>query len=265
MASPTDDWQATIRELFTIGRGTDYPGIGGVTGTGIEPFSFVGNRAGVGLGVVFGTDRVGPRRLRFPVRVIGDSESDVYGNLRVLASAWRPAAGSDEVTLDVRWPGMVETVMRCYGHPGEVSPNLADMKGGVIDCTVDFYAAPLWYGAEQSAASAASAYDIPASATGETGADTDRVTITLTGNGSTPTVTHSPSGGTVIFSQALAVGESAVIDLHTRTVTVNGSNADSRVSSASTWFRFTGGADNTVTVTGAASQSITHRPAHWSP
>lgn len=263
MTAPTTDWQATIRELFTIGRSTDYPGIGDVTGAGIEPFTFTGGRTAAG--VRFGRDRVGPLRLRFPVRILGDSEADVWGNYRALASAWRPAPDTSEVTLDVRWPGMAETHMRLYGHPGEVSPRLGEMKGGLVEATVEFWADQWWYGAEQTAASAASAYDITAANAGETGADTDRATITLTGNGSTPTITHSPSGGTVTFSQALAGGETAVIDLHARTVTIGGANADSRIDASSTWFRVTGGVDNTITVTGAGSQSYTHRPAYWSP
>lgn len=260
----SQDWQATIRGLFTIGRATDYPGIGGVEGVGIEPFDFTGSLRSQGNDVAYGRDRVGPRRLVFPVRVLGTTEADTWGNVRALASAWRPQPDETEVSLEVRWPGMAETAMTVFGHPGRVSPGIpGQIKSGHIDVTCEFWADAWWYGAEVSASASATTPHVLA-ATGETGADTDRIIFTVDGNGGFPKITHA-NGGYINFTVSVAGPDTAVIDVHNRTVTVNGVNADNRVDPASTWFRFDGGTTNTITANGMTGLDVVYRPAYWSP
>lgn len=267
MAAPTTDWQATIRELFTIGRDTDYPGLGGAEGAGLSPFLSSAAARGLGFGVTFGVDRLGPRTLRIPVEILGDTEADTWGNYRALASAWRPAPDGTEVPLDVRWPGMVETTMRLYGHPGEVAMRQVTTKSTHLAVECQFTADPWWYGAEVTQASATSPITIAASAAGESGADTDRVTLVIYGNGGTPQIIHSPSNGDITFTSAVTAGDPVTIDLHTRAVTKSAGAVDTSnlIAASSSWFRLTGGVENELTLNNVAAVTIVHRPAHWSP
>lgn len=267
MAAPTTDWQATIRELFTIGRGTDYPGLGGTEGAGLSPFLSSATVRGLGFGVTFGPDRLGPRTLRIPVEVLGDTEADTWSNYRALASAWRPATDGTEVPLDVRWPGMAETNMRLYGHPGEVAIRQVTTKSTHLAVECEFIADPWWYGAEVTDASATSPATITAADAGETDADTDRVTLVVYGNGGTPVITHDPSNGDITFTSAVTAGDPVTLDLHARTATKSDGAVDAAnlIAASSSWFRITGGVENTLTITGAAAVTIIHRPAHWSP
>lgn len=263
MTAPTIDWQATIRELFTIGRDTDYPGLGSTDGAGLTPFVGAAALSSIGPDVVFGGDRLGVRRIRIRVKVLGDTEADAWQNWRALASAWRPQPDRTEVPLDVRWPGMAETVMRAYGHPAGATVNPATLKAGYLSADLAFDADPLWYGDDVTQASAASPVTLPSS--GETGADTNRATITVHGSGGTPSIVLDSTGEDITFNQVLAAGQTYVIDLHERTVTKAGNDASTHVASSSTWFRIPGGEASTLTLTGGAALTVVHRPAHWSP
>lgn len=255
----TTDWQATIRG-FTIGRDTNYPGLGDTRGVGPGGVNVRAVPYARGRGAVFAAPVHSAEQLSFKVRILGDTEAETWQRYRALASAWRPAAGTEEVALDVRWPGMAETEMRLYGQPGGLSVLPATLKSTYLEADAEFVADGYWYGAAVTQASAASPIII--GAPGQTGADTDRVTLTIHGNGGTPSLVHS-SGGTLVSNAALANGHTLTIDLHAMTVVH--SNGGAGLSAASTWFRFDGGTVNTITYTGCASVTVTYRPAYWSP
>lgn len=264
MPSIDQDWQGRLVERdFLFGRGTDYPGIGGVTEVGVlEPR--LTDVEGSGDGTAFGMDRHPARNLTIPITVLGDTDADVWANYRTLAVAWRRSTA--ELALDLRIPGAAETVQRFYGRPNGVPAAPHGLKGQMVTLA-EFRCGPLCYGAEHTAASAASATPlvIDDADAGDAGADSDRVTITLVGNGGTPTVTHDPSGGAITFVLPLGVGVEAVLDLHDQTILVNGAAADGYGTPADDWFTLTGGETNEITATGCASIEVTWRPGYGVP
>lgn len=263
MPSISQDWQGRLVERdFLFGRDTNYPGIGGVTDVGVlEPR--LTDVVGLGDGAAWGMDRHPARTLTIPMTVLGDTSAEVWANYRLLAVAWRRSTA--ELALDLRLPGAAETVQRFYGRPNGVPAAPHGLKGTLVTLA-EFRCGPLCYGAEHTAASAASAspFTIPAGQMGDPGADTDRVTITIVGNGGTPTITHG-SGGAISFVLPLAVGVEAVFDLHDQTIDVNDAAADGAGNAGDDWFRLVGGAENEITATGCASIEVTWRPGYGVP
>ncbi len=264
--SITEDWQGELPDRsFTFGRDTNYPGIGGIEGIGLlRPESTDMPRMLDGSAPA-GRDRVPARIITIPMVVIGDTDAAVMANYRTLVEAWRPARTAD-IALDLRIPGSAETTMRAYGRPLDVPLRPRGLKGR-IDTVAGFRCSdPLFYGASvASGTQTTSPYVVPAADLGDLGCDTDRVTITINGNGGTPAITNTTQGYALTFTHVLAGGETYEIDLHERTVTKASANAFSHLANGFRWFNLTGGTAQTITFTGCASITITHRPAYWTP
>lgn len=259
MTAITQDWQARLVERdLLIGRGTNYPGLGGMTGLGILAPRASGQQRGLADGDSFGTHRYPARTLALPVQVLGDTDADRWQNWRALASAWRRS--DTDLALDVRIPGMAETTMRYYGRPFGLIGDPHGLKSPVSG-TAEFRCDPFAYGAAVDSAVDSSS---PLVVTNAGDAATDRATLTVDGNGGTPTITNTTTGGVIAFRDALAGGQSYVIDLREQVVTRSGVNHDGDVTSSSTWFALDPGA-NTLTFTGCASLQVTHRPAYEVP
>lgn len=258
MPAISADWQARIVERdFVLGAGTNYPGVGAISGLGLLPPS-LNDVTRFGDGDAFGRDRLPVRILSLPVKVLGDTSADVWTNYRALAVAWRRAA--TELALDLRIPGSAETVMRYFGRPMELPADLHGLKG-VQETVADFRAEPYAYGAQVvSAVDTASPLVIAAGDLGDDGADSDRAVLTLVGSGGTPVLTNTTTGGVITFASALS--GTAVVDLHAQTMAVDGAPADGAITADSSWFTLAGGQANTLTWTGATSLAVTHRPAY---
>lgn len=259
----TDDWQAEIAaRSIVIGRGTNYPGLGGVEGVGLlRPLT--GDVDLVGDGAALTGDRLPVRVIQCPVVVVGDTAAELGQNYGALAAAWRPTR-DDELAFDLRLPGMPETSLRCYGRPLDLPGDPAGLKVAIRTAARFRCGDPFFYGAEvDSGVDASTPLTVVAADMGSAGADTDRATLTIAGNGGTPVVTNTETGGHITFNATLAGGASYVVDLHTRTVTKSGVNRDQDVDATSTWFRLLGGVDNELTFSGCASLRVQHRPAYW--
>lgn len=262
MAAITQDWQARIVDRdFVIGRGTNYPGIGAIEGIGIlPPTSDPSPRWGDGD--TFGRDRLGNRVITLPVRTIGDTDAGRWSNYRALAVAWRRAM--TELELQLRIPGSAETIVSYFGRPGSL-PGAPHGLKLTVDTVAEFHALPYAYGAARTltAILAASPLTIPTAGDPET--NTDRAVITITGNGGTPTITNTTTGGAVAFNRALAGGATYILDLHTQTAVKAGVSSPDHMTPTSDWFTLTGNINNLLAFTGAASISVTWRPAYQVP
>jgi hypothetical protein len=256
MAAISDDWQArlTARD-FLIGRGTNYPGLGAISGIGaLDPQT--SDMPGIGDGEHQGVDRYPARNILIPVTVLGDTMSAVWTNYRALAEAWR-ISRTTELELEVRVSGSARSF---FGRPRGLPATLSGLKGAMTTTAAFRCGDPFAYGAEvDSGVDTASPMTIASATLGTE--DTDRATVTIAGNGGTPVLTNSTTGGVLTFDTVLAGGQSYVINLHTRVVTRGGVAVPSEIDPASTWLDLAGGVANTITWTGCASVRIQYRPA----
>jgi hypothetical protein len=216
MPSISTDWQARLVERdFLIGRGTDYPGIGGIRGLGVLEPRRTDQSRGHRDGDARGPDRYPARTLTIPVEVLGDSDDDIWANYRQLAVAWRKS--SVDLELQLRIPGAAEDVLSFFGRPNGCPGEPRGLKT-TVSTVAEWRGDPYAYGAAvASAVDSSSPLTIPAAALGDPDANTDRVTITVVAAGLAPEIVNTNTGGYIQFD-AVATG-TYVIDLHTQTVT----------------------------------------------
>jgi hypothetical protein len=148
-------------------------------------------------------------------------ETEARALLDALLDAWVPPDGTTEQTLDVLLPGTTDLRFygQCSGLPEALS--LAD-EAGMVQYAAEFWAAdPFAYGLPRSETlSSASAAYVSAG-----NIATDRCTVTIIGNASTPVVTNSTDGRALTWAGALANGATRIVDLRAQTV-VDGSGVD---------------------------------------
>ena len=263
----TEMFSAELRSLV-MGPGTNYPITSPIDGLFTVPLLSDDLVADDRMSP--GTDRLAVRVLAWRLAVMPD-DGDITAEsaadlLSALVTAWRRS--SADLPLDVLIPGATWP-RRFYGRPR--------LPGGVnIDLLSDGHAAldvvfmcsdPLGYGDEDTAA-AVTAGDfkvatVGAADAGDLGADSPRVTLTITGTGGTPQVWHSPSGAELQFAAALPDTHVAVIDCLTGAVTIQGFYVGGALTAASVLPKLTGGVVNTFTMTGATAMDVDYRPAFW--
>lgn len=257
-ATFTDDWQAILVERdFKLGRGTNYPGIGGISGAGPAQIQ-AADLAGVGDGDRNGVDRYAPRTLLIPVTILGDTDDAIWDNQQALATAWRISRRTD-LELSVRLPGAAAD-RSVFGRPrGLQAVPLRGLKGALVTTATFRCGDPFAYSAiVDSGTDSATPLTIASASLGDE--DTNRVTLTIVGNGGTPEVTND-QGGTITFASTLAGAAVAVLNVRDRTITVDGTPAPEVIDPASTWFDLVAGAANVLAWTGAASLRAQYRPA----
>lgn len=259
----TEMFSAELRSLV-MGPGTNYPITSPIDGLFVVPLLSDDLVADDRLSP--GTDRLGGRVLAWRMMVTPD-DGDVTAAatadlLTALVTAWRRS--SADVPLDVLVPG-TSWPRRFYGRPrlpGGV--NIDSLVDGIAHLDVVFVCSdPLGYGDSDTSASVAGVATIDAVDAGDLGADSPRVTLTIVGDGGTPTVTHSPSGGVITFAAVLPDTHVAVIDCLTGAVTIQASPAPTALTAASVLPKVTGGVANTCTVANATSLSVAYRPGFW--
>jgi hypothetical protein len=257
----TEAWQAEIRSLV-MGAGSDYPFVSPVDGLFAVPLRTDDLPAFDRTNPA--TDWTAARILSWRTGVDGTDPDDASDLAQALAAAWRRATSS-EVTLDLWIPG-TDWQRRFYGRPRlpAGAANLEHLRTGWVEVDVEFHCLdPFGYGAVVSDTANTGTFSILAADLGDVGADTDRATIIITGNGGTPKLTNNTTGGVIEFASTLANAAEANIDLRTGAVTVAGSPAPQAIDAASTWMRLAGGVTNSLTLTGATSVDIGYRPAYW--
>lgn len=253
------DWQARLVERdFMIGRDTDYPGIGGIQGLGILEPRRTDQPRGHRDGDARGRDRYPARNLAIPVTVLGDTDDTIWANYRALAVAWRRS--DVDLQLELRIPGAAEEVLSYFGRPGSLDGQPRGLKS-VIRTAAEFRCDTYAYGAEVSTATDnSSPLTIAAATAGDPGANTDRAVLTIVGNGGTPVVTNTTTGGVLAF--AVPVTGTYVVDLHTQRTVKATVTKDHEVAASATWFDLAGGVDNVIDFAGCASIQLDYRPAY---
>jgi len=255
----TTAWQGELAaRSFTFGRGTSYPGIGGIVGAYGTPTPEATDLRLTGRdGTVGGIDRYPKRVLRIPMQVLGDTGADVDTNLAALKAAWRRS--DTDLALSLRLAGT--TTLTYWGRPrGLDDSRLGKVEAGAALVTATFDCLdPLAYGDTVTVA-ADSSTPIPLTNSGN--ATSYRCTLTVAGNGGTPVLTNpdDPDGGDITFTVALAGGSSYVIDLAAMSVTKASVNHEQDVSASSQWFGLAPGTNN-IAFTGCASVAADFRPA----
>jgi len=257
----TTAWQGELAaRSFTFGRGTDYPGIGGIVGAYGTPTPDVDDLRRIGRdGVAGGIDRYPKRVLRIPMQVLGDDGADVDGNLAAVKAAWRRS--DTDLALQLRLAGA--TTYTYFGRPRGVDDSrLGKVEAGAALVVATFECLdPLAYGDTVTVGADSSS---PVTLTNTGNATSYRCTLTVAGNGGTPVISNpdDPDGDAITFTAALAGGSSHVIDLHDMSVVsgVSSTHVEHLVSVSSQWFGLAPG-DNDLTFTGCASVAATFRPA----
>lgn len=254
----TADWQGEIGSL-TFGAGTDFRWLAdGFAGIGLPEFRVSDlTRGPLVPGVSATFDTLEGRLLTFPLSVSKSTASATQQAWQTLKAAWKPS--STEQSLDLRMPGMPETVMRCYGRPRGLSGDTILNNGLQISAVASFLATdPHWYGGEVSV-SADSSSPIPVVNAGD--ADTRRCTLTVVASGGTPVLTNpsDPDTGTITFATTFT--GTAVLDLNAQTCTVSGVSREDLIDPSSLWFVIVPGT-NSITFTGVTSVASVTRPAY---
>jgi hypothetical protein len=253
---PLSEMQATLRSL-TIGAGTSYPGIGGTRGVYGAPEPDAGEtpRAS-GHGVTASLERLGRRIVRIPVIIIGTDGPSAAAMTDTLKAAWAPSDADLELAL--RLDG---DERRFFGRPRGVDDSRMSGiqgRGGVIEVACTFVATdPLAY---DSAVAVGADSSSPVVLTNLGDMHSRRVTLTVVGNGGTPVITNTTTGGVITFTSTVSAMETATIDLRDQSVTIAAAHVENRTSPASTWFGLDPGA-NTITFTGCASVAASVRSA----
>ena len=250
------DWQGNLRSL-TFGAGTDWqidePGISGL---GIPVARTRDAERGDRHGDVGGDD-VLPRRI-LNVPLVGTFASPGAAWIAFeeeLKLAWAESI-VDEV-LDLRLPGMPETGRRYFGRARGLAEDLSRLKSSTVRALCTFEALdPLAYGDEELVTGSGT-FDVENAGT----ADSDRVVLTITGNGGVPKITNgSDDGLAVTFLEA--VTGTRIVDLRAATV-IDGAAEDryAELSPINQWWTLRRGT-NSLTLEGAASVDVAFRPAY---
>lgn len=257
----TSAWQGELAaRSFTFGRGTNYPGIGGIVGAYGTPTPEADDLRLAGRdGATGGIDRYPKRVLRIPMQVLGDTGADVDTNLAALKAAWRRS--DSDLALSLRLAGA--TTYTYFGRPrGLDDSRLGKVEAGAALVTATFDCLdPLAYGATVTVGADSSS---PVTLTNTGNATSYRCVLTVAGNGGTPVITNpdDPDGDDITFTAALAGGTSHIIDLHAMSVVsgVSSTHVENLVAASSRWFGLAPG-DNDLTFSGCASVAASFRPA----
>lgn len=249
------DWQGNLRAL-TFGAGAaweiDEPGISGL---GIPTARTRDAERGDRHGDVGGDDVLPRRILNVPlVATFANPGAAWIAFEEDLKLAW--AEGIVDEVLDLRLPGMPETGRRFYGRARGLSEDLSMLRSSTVRALCTFEALdPLAYGEEDLVIGSGS-FEVENIGT----ADSDRVVLTITGNGGIPKITNESDDGLAVTFTETVTG-TRVVDLRSATV-LDGTAEDryAELSPINQWWTLRRGT-NELTLEGAASIDVAFRPA----
>lgn len=205
------------------------------------------------------------RTLRFPTglaapdEMIEGREAHALGLLRQWKRAWAPSTTDLELVLQVDGLWTPDTVS-VFGRP-RVRAGSVDLRGafgGVVAAVAEFVALDPWfYGPARIDTELLAASPLVMPVDGDV--PTRRFTIAVAGNGGTPSVSSTTEGKAITWGSTLALGQTVTLDFLTTTAKQAG--VDVYPFTVDQWFRLLPGS-NTLTFSGCASISVTHRPAY---
>lgn len=259
-----------VRDLLQ-GAGTPYELLaGGVGGLGNPR----GRHADVPFqgrdGAWFGDEDYDTRTLVFPTGLSApqevveptDREAAARALLRPWKQAWRVSSTDLELRLldvDGIYDDGIEEVS-FFGRPrlDENALDLSGIHGGVVAGLAEFVAGDAFaYGPARTDTEVLAASPLVMPVAGDV--PTRRFTITVTGNGGTPTVTSTTEAKSMVWSSVLALGQTVILDFRTTTAVQAG--VDVYPFATDEWFRLLPGA-NVLTFSGCAQIAVTHRGAY---
>lgn len=266
MADFTAELQSTNAALFMLGDTSTTPG-SRILPPGITKQPTVRSQSmprGNRHGITAGADRYDQTVLTIPVEFYAATPEEVQEYLQLALDAWQLDEDDDgnEVELRTIEPGdPYGAHMRWFGKPKppQVDPNLHRWSRKLAVFT--FVATdPLMYGPYATNINYPTS---PATVPNAGTMSTDRVVITINGNGGTPVLTNSTDGdGDLIFAAPLAGGDEYVVDLHAETVVDGaGNNMMNALWGESLWFKLRPG-NNTIVYSGCASIDVAVRAAY---
>lgn len=258
---PLTDYQATIVERsFTMGRGTSYPGVGGIKGAvGLPDVRDHDVAFELRDGAQAGADVYGQRVITIPVQIIADTEDALASLIVAAQQAWRPS--SDDLELQIQFATGTKSY---YGRPRGFSDanlgNHALIAGHALFLATFVCSDPFAY---DTAVAVGADSSSPVVVPNAGNAVSRRVTLTVVGNGGVPTITNTtdPHAGDITFQFSVTGAETVVLDLFDQTATIGSTDVTSRVSIASLWTDLQPG-NNTLTFSGCASVAASVRPAY---
>lgn len=259
--------QWSLRSL-TQGDGTAYDRTGPIGGLGVAPPRRIRVRRGSIDGDAAGYDTLPARMLTFPMTVKSvtgcspaQAEEEVNVRSRALRVAWNRLSLFSITDLELElgmngFPSADET-LRFYGRPDGLDLDYSMARIGALPAFASFLALdPYGYGASVTVTGSSSPASI--STAGET--VTNRFTITVVGNGGTPTlVSVTDDNNSIAFNTTLS--GNAILDFREQTVTIGGVSSYTVLQPAPEWF-FLHPGSNTLTFTGCAAIIVSHQPAY---
>lgn len=252
----------TLNGVTIGGCGTDFViSESNVVGLGIPDVKALDLDLQSAHGNTASRDFLAQRTLGIPIIIYRKNDpTAAMAALRTLKTAWQPTnSGNNDDLLTVVADGIGPTngTLSFFGRPrGGLEADLNRHHSGLINVFASFACLdPLGYGNTESTSGTSLNINNVGDAT------TDRITLTVTGNGGTPVITNTTDDGRAIrFGTTLAGAATRQIDVRNKTV-LNGSlDTYSELSPTNQWFDLLPGV-NSVTVTGASSINITWRPA----
>lgn len=248
-------WTVTLAGSWSAGPGLavqiDEPG---PTGFGGGPSRNTDMPRGTWPGSTSGLDIPDATVGSIPLFIDKFNATDAWNTFETLRGAWAPSRASD-VTVTFGDPRGVDRTW--YGRPdGLRDYDLSRIDQGYISCLAAFRCLdPYGYGAATTVSSAGTV-------TSAGTISSERVTITVTGNGGTPRLENAANGGWLQWASVLATSTTRIIDVRARTIVDSGGVTKwSELAAAQEWFGMDPGA-NVLTLTGAASIDVTYRPAY---
>ena len=249
------DWSGEYNGLI-FGAGTSYKLLRDGTSLGGLPITRTADQPRASApGVVAAVDRLGGRTIVLAISAFGGSATAVGSLAQTWRNAFKPQT-SDQ-PLDLRLPGLPETVIRFFGRPRELNDDISWWSSGSQRWAQQFAATdPLMYGAAVTASNA-SALTVNNSGS----AATSRITLTVQANGGTPQIVNGSTSDTIVWGTAVAAGQTRTVDVFARTV-VDGSSVDkyTELAATTTWFDLPAGTSG-LTFTGCSSVTVVHRSA----
>jgi hypothetical protein len=252
------DWQFQINGL-TIGAGTPYL-IMGVTGLGQPDVRSSDLDKSTEDGSYYGVDTYQARTIGITLSIKGTSAVDALAKVKALSAAWQ-LNGATVQPLVVQLPGGVP--LTSNGRPRRYDDgDLAKLKTGLVEVTLEYYAAdPILYSGANSAQATFAAV-LPGRTYPATfprsygGGSSGTVTVANSGDyavkplvsiygpATNPFVSNDTTGKRVTLSIVLASTDRLDIDMAAKTVMLNGTaSRRSSVVGIPQWWSITPGSN----------------------
>lgn len=280
--SITGVWQMELRGLL-MGRDTSYRFASAPEGLGLPPMR-VNDLAWLAEDGAYGAgDWLEPRTVRARLWVDGGTADASETLARSLVAAWAPSR--TDLSLALRVAAGQEYVLR--GRPRRCEVDLSTLKYGHASAAVEFvgldpylYDAdpangviPLGSGSDYPGVQPNLSFDLAFQPAGSVGAGVAFVgnlgtaptwpTVTFTGPAISPRLENRTTGETFTLNATLLAGHVAVVDMRTRSITINGTSSLQSFGLGASWLRFIPGANEVAYRSSDASPTASTATVVW--